>query len=65
MGSHIQPVDLISCTYEQAFRQLVAMNKHLKFHNLLAHDDAVWVIYRWYAFQMVRVRCRSLKAVQD
>jgi hypothetical protein len=45
MGSRIQPVDLHNCTYKQAFRQLVAIIKHLKFHTLLAHDDAVWVLY--------------------
>ncbi len=63
MGSRIHPVDLISCTYEQAFRQLMAMNKYLKFHTLRALDDSVYTL--WYAFQMERVCCRSLKAAQD
>ena len=45
MGSRIQPVDLISCTYEQAFQQRVAVNKHLKYYTLRARDDSGWVIY--------------------
>jgi hypothetical protein len=45
MGSRIQPVDLISCTYEQAFQQLIAMSKHLKNQTMRTCDGSYWLTY--------------------
>jgi hypothetical protein len=45
MGSRNQPVDLISCTYEQIFCQFMAMNNHLKNQTMRTCDGSEWLTF--------------------
>ncbi len=45
MGNRNQPVDLIRCTYEQAFRQLMTMSNHLKYQTMRTNDGSQWLTF--------------------